>query len=874
MSKWLAILEAGANSQTSGGANIPYFSIENDGPQGFRRAAVERAGAGSCSYVGDGARALGTGEIKSVTERDPPVLQFQLHVQRDTASAPIGLPSSALCLTPDHALEVTSLPHSGRVWIASAKRALAEGDIILAADLEALQFLPFEGVSGTTGVFALQVQADDGSSLVINVTIVIGNEATGRPAGARRQQAPVLDPDPVAFGLLAALAAYLNVSSAAAQSAKAADSGASGDAPDNQARSGATSKTDDAPQDQAADGLLVTGSVRGKDAAGAQAAPIHRRPVGSSTPPLVSYDVDLLNDESVVGFVDQAPVQSPPPVVTFKDETPVFFGVAGPPDLPPPSFVAPQVVRNVAVTGPESPTPPVTIPTTAPPVARNDTGYLVLNGKTKIQANALLANDGAAPGSHLSVQGVSAAQHGTVTYDASSQEISFIATAGYRGTANFSYSVDDGQGGSAAATVTLFVAPDETLFSTGAQPTVDRVNDPNSVELGVRFVSASDGLIAGLRFYKGADNVGVHTASLWDSSGNLLATATFNGETSSGWQQVEFSNPVAIHAGVTYMASYHTNGLYSADAGYFASPVTNGDLTAIGSVYSYGPSSAFPVNSYNASNYWVDVVYSQPPAAPDAFDDNVGVISNSGSTSIASSLLLANDQSPDGLPFSITGAGSSLNGTVSYDNTTHAITFTPTSGYSGTAGFSYTVTDSFGASATADVSFWVAGPQPSTLFDAGAVPAVVKANDNNSVELGLKFQSTVDGDVVGLRFYKWADNTGPHVGNLWSATGNLLATATFTNETADGWQQVLFSTPVSLTAGVTYVASYHTGGNYSADPGYFASPQTSGLLTAPASTPGNANGLYAYGTSSLFPTNSFNATSYGVDVLFKAHLTA
>jgi hypothetical protein len=83
----------------------------------------------------------------------------------------------------------------------------------------------------------------------------------------------------------------------------------------------------------------------------------------------------------------------------------------------------------------------------------------------------------------------------------------------------------------------------------------------------------------------------------------------------------------------------------------------------------------------------------------------------------------------------------------------------------------------------------------------------------------------------------------------------------------------MFSTPVSLTAGMTYVASYHTDGNYSADPGFFATSHTSGTLVAPANSSGSANGLYAYGTGSLFPTNSFNATGYGVDVLFKANLT-
>jgi hypothetical protein len=38
----------------------------------------------------------------------------------------------------------------------------------------------------------------------------------------------------------------------------------------------------------------------------------------------------------------------------------------------------------------------------------------------------------------------------------------------------------------------------------------------------------------------------------------------------------------------------------------------------------------------------------------------------------------------------------------------------------------------------------------------------------------------------------------------------LLATVTFTGETASGWQSMNFGTPVSITAGTTYVASYHT----------------------------------------------------------------
>ena len=78
----------------------------------------------------------------------------------------------------------------------------------------------------------------------------------------------------------------------------------------------------------------------------------------------------------------------------------------------------------------------------------------------------------------------------------------------------------------------------------------------------------------------------------------------------------------------------------------------------------------------------------------------------------------------------------------------------------------------------------------------------------------------------------------------------------------------------AVTAGTTYVASYHTNGDYSADPDYFATSHTNGPLTAPSSSSSGGNGVYAYGSSSLFPTNNYNSTSYGVDVLFRAQLVA
>ena len=70
----------------------------------------------------------------------------------------------------------------------------------------------------------------------------------------------------------------------------------------------------------------------------------------------------------------------------------------------------------------------------------------------------------------------------------------------------------------------------------------------------------------------------------------------------------------------------------------------------------------------------------------------------------------------------------------------------------------------------------------------------------------MRFTADVTGVITGLRFYKGPANGGVHVANLWTATGTKLATATFSIETAIGWQEVVFPTPVDVSAGLTYVA--------------------------------------------------------------------
>ena len=157
-----------------------------------------------------------------------------------------------------------------------------------------------------------------------------------------------------------------------------------------------------------------------------------------------------------------------------------------------------------------------------------------------------------------------------------------------------------------------------------------------------------------------------------------------------------------------------------------------------------------------------------------------------------------------------------------------------------------------------------AAAAPVGLFPAGAVPANPSSPDSAAVELGVKFRSSVAGSVTGIRFYKGSGNTGKHTASLWTSSGTRLATGSYTDETATGWQTLTFATPVSVSANTTYVASYYAPvGRYAYTSNQFATQLVSGSLTAPAGT----NGVYKYGTSG-FPTSTYQSTNYWVDPLF------
>jgi len=145
--------------------------------------------------------------------------------------------------------------------------------------------------------------------------------------------------------------------------------------------------------------------------------------------------------------------------------------------------------------------------------------------------------------------------------------------------------------------------------------------DYSAVTLGVKFYSTQPGTISGIRFYRGAKDSYGYVARLYSAGGTLLAQAKMATDSCAVpcWEQANFASPISIAANTTYIASYYTsNGRYP--DGYYGltNGASNGPLIAPASsasggngVYYYGQ--GFPKQTWEDSNYFVDVVFTPAP---------------------------------------------------------------------------------------------------------------------------------------------------------------------------------------------------------------------------------------------------------------------
>src|SRR5436190_842849 len=426
-----------------------------------------------------------------------------------------------------------------------------------------------------------------------------------------------------------------------------------------------------------------------------------------------------------------------------------------------------------------------------------------------------------------------------------------------------------------------------SIWGDAVMPTVSSFDDPKSAELGVRFRSDTPGFVTGVRFYKGAANIGTHLGHLWSSSGDLLGSAIFAEESASGWQEMSFDSPIQIETNTTYIASYFAPaGHYAVNAGYFASSgVDNSPLHALrdgedggNGLFAYSSGATVPNFTFNSNNYWVDVAFdttlvpevthASPSPEADSVDAKVTFNVPMDPTSINSDSVFLRD--PENVL---------VRGTVTYSRAHRTATFTPSTPLAADGTYTLIVNGgSLGVRSTGGIllpsnhasSFHIQSSTSSTIWPASTIHAVTAFDDPKAAELGVRFRADTAGLITGIRFYKGSGNVGTHVGSLWTRDGALLARATFLDESTTGWQQVAFDTPVQVTAGTPLIASYHApAGHYSVNTGYFTS---SGVDNSPLHALRNGddggNGLFVYATTPTFPALSANSNNYWVDVVF------
>jgi hypothetical protein len=169
-------------------------------------------------------------------------------------------------------------------------------------------------------------------------------------------------------------------------------------------------------------------------------------------------------------------------------------------------------------------------------------------------------------------------------------------------------------------------------------------------------------------------------------------------------------------------------------------------------------------------------------------------------------------------------------------------------------------------------------PPPPPVLDSVSIfgnqaPTGITQNDSTTggivgIELGVKFRSSVNGNVDAIRFYKTPGNNGAHTAQLYTGSGTLLASQVFLTETDSGWQTLFLTVPVSITANTTYIAAYFSSlGNYVSTANGLKTAVTNDVLTALADSTDGLNGVYKYTNSPSIPDSSHLSNNYWVDVI-------
>jgi LysM repeat protein len=329
------------------------------------------------------------------------------------------------------------------------------------------------------------------------------------------------------------------------------------------------------------------------------------------------------------------------------------------------------------------------------PVATGETAVIDEDTVVRIAAADLLANDADVDGPALTLAGVSNASHGRVALD--NGIVTFTPDANYFGPAGFDYTLDDGAGGTATASVRF------DIRSVNDAPTVQ--GESAAIEEDTPLLIAPASLLA-------------NDSDVEDSQSTLVISALGNAQHGTvAWTADADGQPSIAF---TPDANFH------GQASFDYTVRDSGGATAVGT-----------------ATIDVAAVNDTPIAAGEttATREDVGLV-------FTQQQLLANEIDPDiatdGDVLGIVAVGNASGGRVVFDPNGD-IRFTPDANYHGQAGFDYTVSDRAGTQSSASVSIDIAAVNdaPVAADDVAGAPPEDTAIEIDSATL-LANDSDVD----------------------------------------------------------------------------------------------------------------------------------
>jgi len=381
----------------------------------------------------------------------------------------------------------------------------------------------------------------------------------------------------------------------------------------------------------------------------------------------------------------------------------------------------------------------------------------------------VLINDSDIDGDTLTVTGVTQATHGTVTFTTTS--VTYTPAANYNGADSFTYTISDGHGGSATATVSMTV----TGVNDSPVAVADSASTPEDTAATIN-VLANDSDIDGDTLTVSAVTQGTHgTVAFTASNVTYTPAANYNGADSFTYSISDGQGGTASATVVMTVSAVNDpptaagdSATTPEDTAATINVLTNdsdidGDTLAISAVtqgtrgtvaFTASNVTYTPAANYNGADSFTYTIgdghggsaIATVSMTVSAVNDVPTAVGDSASTPEDTAVtinVLANDSDIDGDTMTVTGVTQGTHGTVAF--TASNVTYTPAASYNGADSFIYTIGDGHGGSATATVSMTVSAVNdpPTAAGDSATTPEDTAATINV-----LANDSDIDGDTL------------------------------------------------------------------------------------------------------------------------------